>query len=104
MIGMMKSGPANPGASFIALDPGTCSISGAYVRPDRQRIGVGAALLSWVVSRAREEGFVRCCVDFEAYNVRGGAFWLKHFAPFSYSVIRRLDERVMFTERSPRDA
>ncbi|MHB0885161.1 MAG: GNAT family N-acetyltransferase [Bacillota bacterium] len=104
VIGMMKSGPANPGASSIAADPGTCSISGAYVRPDSRRAGVGTALLTRVVGRAREEGYVRCCVDFEAHNIRGSAFWLKHFTPFSYSLIRRLDERIMVNEGTQTDA
>lgn len=103
IIGMMKSGPANSGASFIASDPGTCSISGAFVDSGRRRAGVGAALLSRVIARAREEGYVRLCVDFEAHNIRGSAFWLKHFAPFSYSVLRRLDERAAGSERAARD-
>ncbi len=52
------------------------------------------ALLAKVIESASADGYARCAVDFEAHNIHGSRFWLRHFTPVAYSVLRRLDERI----------
>jgi hypothetical protein len=33
-------------------------------------------------------------VDFEPQNIPAAHFWLKHFQPVCYSLIRHVDERI----------
>lgn len=93
-VGYFESSPSHPGARELIRDVGTCSICGAYVKPDLRKGGVGAALLSRVIEWARDNGFTRCAVDYETHNIFGSRFWLKHFSPVTASVIRTVDERV----------
>ncbi len=88
VAGYMTVRPSNPEAGWSIQDPGTASIDGAYVVPGYRGTGVARSLLSEVVRWARDSGYVRCAVDFEAHNARGARFWLKHFEPVSYVVVR----------------
>lgn len=93
-IGYFESSGAHPRASHLIMDPGTCSVCGAFVRPNIRKHGVGAALLSQVIDWAVENGYERCAVDFETHNIYGSRFWEKHFTAVACSVIRTVDERV----------
>lgn len=93
-IGYFESTPSHPGARELIIDPGTCSICGAFVKPGIRQSGVGAALLSHIIDWARENGYERCAVDYETHNIYGSRFWLKHFTPVTASVMRKIDERV----------
>ena len=35
-----------------------------------------------------------CSVDFESANLPGSKFWLRHFEPVAYSIIRHIDPRT----------
>ena len=76
---------------LVVTDVQTAGIQGALTRDDLREQGIGAALLNRCLAWAREQGFVRCAVDFEGENVLGRRFWLRHFAPTIYSLARRLD-------------
>lgn len=93
-IAYLKGQPSSTNASFIITDPKTMSVTGAYTRPPYRGTGVASLLLDHLVSLARDQGFARLAVDFESANIDGGRFWLTHFTPVCYSVIRRVDERV----------
>lgn len=99
-VGYFESTPSHPGASDLIVDPGTCSICGAFVRPGTRQQGVGAALLARVVQWAKENGFERCAVDYETHNLFGSRFWEKHFQPVAVSVMRHVDERVAWGHAS----
>jgi len=58
-----------------------------YTRDVRGQ-GIGAALLNRVVQWANEQGYVRCAVDFEPTNVLAARFWMRHFRPVSYALVR----------------
>lgn len=81
--------------SFVSLHPDVMNITGAYVDPSTRRSGIGAALLNAVNTWLVENRFPLCGVDFEAINVTGSQFWNKHFTPYTYSVVRRIDERIV---------
>ncbi len=99
-VGYFESTPSHPGASDIIVDPGTCSICGAFVRPGTRKQGIGTALLARVVQWAQENGYKRCAVDYETHNLYGSRFWEKHFHPVAVSVMRHVDERVAWGNTS----
>ena len=78
-VGYLEIGPASNNASTIIRDPGTASITGAYTCPSFRRRNLGRNLLACAVGWARDEGYVRCAVDFESMNIPGYAFWSRHF-------------------------
>jgi GNAT superfamily N-acetyltransferase len=93
-VACMVQGPANPRASGIIRDSGTTSIVGAYTRETARNTGIATALLNQVLAWARAEGYERCAVDWEPMNVLATRFWMRHFQPVSYALVRHVDERL----------
>lgn len=81
----------------VVTDEHTAGIQGAFTVPHLRSGGIATALLDRCLAWARENGFDRCAVDFEGENVLGRRFWLRHFEPVCYSVVRHLDPRVAAT-------
>jgi GNAT superfamily N-acetyltransferase len=63
-------------------------ISGAYVRPAHRGRAAASSILDAALSHYGGEGLSFCAVDFEAFNPEATAFWLRHFAPVCYSLMR----------------
>ena len=93
-VAYMRQGPANPMACTIVGDEETASISGAYTLPELRGQGIAAALLDRVLAEARERGYARCAVDFESANLPASRFWMHHFQPVCFSLVRHVDERL----------
>lgn len=74
-------------------DSYTMAINGAYVLPEYRGQHIMSRLLNIATDWAIEKGLKRCSTDFESTNIEGRRFWLKHFTPYCYSMIRRIDER-----------
>jgi GNAT superfamily N-acetyltransferase len=89
-VGYMLVGPVADDVAAIVQDPGTASISGAFVRPEWRRSGVAETLLAAAIEWARRNGYERLGVDFESANMLASRFWLRHFAPVTYAMVRRL--------------
>lgn len=100
LTGYYKCGPAHSGAAHLIAEGATCSVSGAYVRPEQRQGGIGAALLQRTVDWATQAGYQRCAVDFETHNIYGSRFWHRHFTPVAYSLLRKLDQRVAWAHAS----
>ena len=77
-------------ASTIIRDEGTARITGAFTRADRRGQGVAAALLDAALAWARDEGYIRCAVDFESANLLASRFWPRHFEVVGITLGRRL--------------
>lgn len=92
-IGYMKLQPT--AENFISNHPSIMNITGAYVQEDRRRHGVGRILLKAVKEFLIEKGYPLCGVDFEAFNRTGRSFWKKYFTPYTLSLQRRIDERIL---------
>jgi GNAT superfamily N-acetyltransferase len=92
-VACMVQGPANPRASGIIRDRGTTSIVAAYTRETARNTGIATALLDQVLAWGRAQGYERCAVDWEPMNVLGTRFWMRHFQPVSYALVRHVDER-----------
>jgi GNAT superfamily N-acetyltransferase len=71
----------------------TMGINGAYVLPEYRGKHIMSRLLNEATQWAVKNGLKRCSTDFESANIEGRRFWLKHFTPYCYSMIRRIDER-----------
>jgi GNAT superfamily N-acetyltransferase len=93
IVACMALGP--PEGCYIIDDQKTVSIEPAFTKEDLRKRGIGTALLARCVDWARSAGYERCAVDFEPENISATRFWLRHFQPICYSLIRRVDERVM---------
>ncbi len=87
-VGYLEIGPASSNASTIIRDPGTASITGAYTCPSFRRRNLGQKLLLSAVGWARDEGYVRCAVDFESMNAPACGFWLRSFDPVCVGMFR----------------
>jgi GNAT superfamily N-acetyltransferase len=63
-------------------------ISGAYVRPGYRGRGAASAMLDAALRRYAADGITSCAVDFEAFNPEAATFWMRHFMPVCYSLMR----------------
>lgn len=95
VLGMILHALEAEDASTVVRDPGTVACNGAYVVPAARSRGVGAMLLSAVVDWARDHGYARVSLDFEAANIYGGAFWRRHLTPVCYSVLRHVNDHIL---------
>ncbi len=87
-VALMNLGPANPDACHIIRDERTSSVLGGFTEESMRGQGIGTALLSCSLEWAHSAGYTRCAVDFEPANVLASRFWLRHFHPVCYSLIR----------------
>ena len=79
-------------ASFAIQDDKTISINGAFTEIESRNKGVATSLLRRSLEWARSEGYHRCAVDFESVNVLAHRFWLRHFRPVCFTLMRTLLE------------
>ncbi len=89
--------PSNPNACTIIRDEGTTSIMKAFTRESTRGKGIATALLDRLLEWARAKGYERCTVDFEPMNYLAARFWMRHFCPVSYALVRQIDERIIKT-------
>lgn len=92
-VGYMKIEPT--GDSFISKHPDLMNVTGAYVRENSRGSRVGMLLLNRIQYWLQENDYPLCGVDFESINTLGSNFWTKHFTPYRFSLLRRIDERVI---------
>ncbi|TKJ42689.1 hypothetical protein CEE36_07245 [candidate division TA06 bacterium B3_TA06] len=93
-VSRLQIGPSHQGAARVISDDKTASITAAFTKEHVREQGIGANLLKHSLDWARSAGYVRCAVDFEPENVLGRSFWLKHFQPVCYALIRQIDLRI----------
>jgi len=82
------------GETFVSRHPSVMNITGAYVEEKSRGKGIGKILLSGVQDWLIEKGYSLCGVDFESFNPAGSVFWNSFFSPYTFSLVRRIDERV----------
>jgi GNAT superfamily N-acetyltransferase len=83
------------GENFIQNTPGYLHVKGAFCLPEHRGKGISQKLLSLLVQKLKPQGYTRLGVDFESFNPSGSGFWLKHFDAYTYSVVRRVDEKIL---------
>ncbi len=92
-LGYLGITPSSQDACTIIRDPGTASIVKAYTLPEARGLGVGAALLNHALMWAKEQGYQRCSVDYEAANPPARRFWDRWFEPVVVSIMRVVGEK-----------
>ncbi|MBR3927911.1 MAG: GNAT family N-acetyltransferase [Clostridia bacterium] len=83
------------GENFITAHPSILNICGAYCRPEFRGQGVAHALLKYVLDVLKGEGIPLIGVDCESINPTAINFWKKYFAPYTQSLVRRIDENAI---------
>ncbi len=83
------------GETFICEMPDYIHVNGAFCLPEYRGMGVPQHLLNLVVSTLKSEDYTYLGVDFESINPAAHGFWLKYFTPYTYGVVRRIDEHVI---------
>ena len=84
-----------PGETFVARGNTYRHIRGAYCLPEHRGKGLYQNLLNFTISVLKREGYTKLGVDFESFNPTARGFWLKYFAAYTNSVVRRIDERII---------
>ncbi len=83
------------GETFAATGSTYRHIRGAYCLPEHRGKGVYQNLMNFAISMLKKEGYTRLGVNFESFNPTARGFWLKYFAAYTNSVVRRIDERIV---------
>lgn len=78
------------GETFVSKTRCMMNIRGAFLLPEHRGRGVYDALLARAASVLAGEGYRLLGVDFESFNPTARGFWLKHFTPYTASVVRRI--------------
>jgi len=94
-VAYLELGPASDDASTIIYDEKTTGITGAFTGKEVRGRGIATALLNRALEWARAQGYERCAVDFEPMNPLAARFWLRHFQPVCYALVRHVDRRAV---------
>lgn len=81
--------------TFVSGYEKMANICGAFFLPEYRSKGLAAQLLEYVCQTFEKEGYEYLGVDRETMNPTALHFWTKYFTSYTYSFIRRLDERVI---------
>lgn len=84
------------GETFLTSGERYRHIHGAYCLPEHRGHGLYAHLLNFAMDALRKEGYTRLGVDYESINPTAWGFWGKHFAAYTHSVVRRIDENILW--------
>ena len=85
----------NDGETFITEEPDYLHICGAYLKENYRGENIIQSLLSVVIETLKKDGINRLGVDFETINPTALRFWEKYFDSYTYSFVRRIDERIL---------
>ena len=91
VIGYMRIEPN--GERFLTEHQDIMNITGAYVEETYRGQDIGSYLLDAIQKWLKDNKYKLCGVDYESINIAGSKFWNKHFIPYTYSLVRRIDER-----------
>ncbi|MBP2643258.1 MAG: hypothetical protein H6Q67_1145 [Firmicutes bacterium] len=92
-VGIIRIAPT--AETFIAAHPSIMNITRAYVVENERGKGIGTMLLNTVQEWLIQNEYPLCGVDFESINPSGRSFWMKYFLPYTYSLVRKIDERFL---------
>lgn len=83
------------GETFISEEPDMLNICGAYLKEGYRGENIFQSLLSYALEALKKDGVKRIGVDCETINPNAFRFWRKYFDTYTYSFVRRIDERVL---------
>jgi GNAT superfamily N-acetyltransferase len=97
--GCLVLAPGELAETLLLRDPATTYLTSAYTVPEARAKGITTTLLNEAFAWARQSGYQRCAVDFETANPPAAHFWMKHFQPVVYSLLRVLDPRIVSSKQ-----
>lgn len=83
------------GETFISESNKMMNITGAYILSEYRGNGIFSDLLYYVADRIKKDGYDYLGTDYESINPTANSFWKKHFTEYTYSLTRRIDERIL---------
>lgn len=83
------------GETFVSCAPTMRNICGAYCVPEERGTGAAQALLHFVINAMHTDGYMQLGVNCESINPTALNFWTKMFAPYTRSVVRRIDDNAL---------
>lgn len=83
------------GETFITEESDMLSICGAYLNENYRGKNIFQSLLSFILETLKNDGIKRLGVDCETINPTALRFWGKYFDCYTYSFVRRIDERIL---------
>jgi len=86
---------SNSGETFITEEPDYLHICGAYLKENYRGKNIYQSLLSFILETLKYDGIKRLGVDCETINPTALRFWGKYFDSYTYSFVRRIDERIL---------
>ncbi len=86
---------SDSGENFITEHPLMMNICGAFCKPDYRGTNIIHNLLRMLIITLRNEGYLYLGVDCESFNPNARGFWMKYFNPYTYSLVRRIDEKAV---------
>ena len=92
-VGFMRI--QNEGESYISCHQRIMNITGAYIIPEKRGSNIATQLLNAIQNWLLDNNYPLLGVDFESFNVKGASFWNRHFTPYTFSLSRRIDERIL---------
>ena len=93
IIGFIKA--QSDGETFISQNKHMMNITGAYVLDKYRGMNIASDLINYTVDALKKDGDTHLGVDYESINPTANSFWQKHFTPYTYSLTRRIDERII---------
>lgn len=83
------------GESIFSSHGSMMNITALFVLPEHRRKSIATALLNYSQVFLGQHRKARTGVDFESINPSGSRFWDRYLTPYSYSLARRIDERIL---------
>lgn len=83
------------GESFVSYSEELVNMCGFYVLPEYRRMHIAEDLVRFFAETFASDGYRKVGVDFETINPAALRFYNKFFTPYTYSLVRRIDERVV---------
>lgn len=93
VVGFIRIQPN--GETVISEHPEVMNITGAYVDDKYRKQRIGISLVNTIFKWLKENEYKLCGVDFESINIIGSNFWLKYFIPYTHSLVRHIDDRIV---------
>jgi len=90
IIGYIKI--TDEGENFVGDVEEIKHICGAYCLPEYRGQGIIQNILNFLIKKLKDENNQLLGVDFESFNPTASNFWLKYFAEYTHSVVRRIDD------------
>lgn len=76
------------------------NVADLYIKPEFREYNITTCLLLFVNNALNKEGMNRLWVEHGTTNPTAQRFWGKYFKHFTYTLTRKIDERITFLNSS----